>query len=85
VRENDERQLCARDRAILHADEAIVDGHGHVAEIYVFRLRPAWIPDRARQIRAMLEKLNTCGVAGRSQATENDNASPKCRSQRSPP
>jgi hypothetical protein len=33
----------------------------------------------------MVEKLDTCGVGRRSQATENDNAGPKCLAQRSRP
>src|SRR5690242_12461218 len=81
VRENDQRQLCACDGTILHADQTVIDGHSQIAEIDMFRLALARIPDGARQAWTVVEKLDARSVGGRGKATENDNANPKCVAQ----
>jgi hypothetical protein len=46
-KKRDQRQFCPRDRTILHADEAIVDARPLIAEVHMFRLSLAGIPDRS--------------------------------------
>src|SRR4051812_39778492 len=85
VGDDDQRQLCPSDGTILHTGETIVNADPEVAKIHIFRFGLAWIPDRARQVSAMVEKLNTSGVGGGSQARKHNNQRPKCFAQVSLP
>jgi hypothetical protein len=73
VGDDDQRQLCPSDGAILHTDETIIDTYPQVAKLHISRFGLAWIPDRAGQVRAMVEKLDARGVGGISHARKNNN------------
>src|SRR5258708_29499180 len=76
VRDNDQRQLCARDRTVLHALKRIDKLHRKTAERHTLWLSGAWIPNGACQAGVGIEKLNACGPHGRAQTTEYDSLSP---------
>lgn len=70
VRNDDQRELCPGDGTILHTDKTIVDADPKVAELRIFRFGLAWIPDRARQVRAMVEKLDASGFRRKKPSKE---------------
>ena len=60
VRKDDERKLCACNGTVLRALQAKIRADRKTAKRHMRRLRGARIPDRARQRRIELEKLNAC-------------------------
>ncbi|WP_456622235.1 MULTISPECIES: hypothetical protein [unclassified Bradyrhizobium] len=85
VRDNDQRQLCAGDRTILHALQVEIGTDRKTAQRHMCRLRRAWIPDRARQGGIGFEKLNARGLRRRAKTRERDGESQKRAAQRKSP
>src|SRR5476651_2454234 len=78
VRENNQWQLCPRDRTIFHPGQADIGGRRKFPERYGLRLPCAWIPNSACQRRIGIEKLDTGRPRGRTQTTKYYGINPTC-------